>query len=399
MFNQLSSTFSGIFTPKKDDNTTPPSTILKDERTEAVSVLTDGDDTFYDAVSPSSPVAHLDQTQKPSPFVNPKQDENTIPRSNVLKDERMEEDSVRLDGQDTSFNDVGPHLSRLDTTSSAFDEKMPLVPMQVPYSPVARLVRTHTSPVAHLLDWMHTDSLAFVPMPVVQTQMPSPVVAQLVQMPIETSSTSVGNGFFDPSLGSGVFESPTHPKGETKTMSEVSSHTIIPVTVLMIHQVKKNNKDALVLQDGHQLKCVYLVGAIRDVVKSRAAYVVGVEDGSGLISVKVWINNLGKTEREQLAVTLEKNHQYVRVFGEVKDLEGEKIINASAVRPVTTGNMITHHMLNVVYRGENAKRSGKNKAMFHSNANSEPKEHTIETEDTEDEEISMQMTKEHKEEV
>ncbi len=52
--------FSGIFTPKKDDNTTPPSTILKDERTEAVSVLTEGEDTFFDAVGPK--LSTLDTT-------------------------------------------------------------------------------------------------------------------------------------------------------------------------------------------------------------------------------------------------------------------------------------------------------------------------------------------------
>ena len=49
---------------------------------------------------------------------------------------------------------------------------------------------------------------------------------------------------------------------------------------------------------------------------------------------------------------------YVKVVGQMKDYDGRKSVMAHTVRRISTGNELTHHMLEVVYSFERYKRGG-----------------------------------------
>jgi replication factor A2 len=127
-------------------------------------------------------------------------------------------------------------------------------------------------------------------------------------------------------------------------------HTFIPVTAKMIHSAVWECK-RLILKDGQPLHMVKFVGAGRNFSVNTKYLQIGVEDGTGLVQVILW-----KKEREctaQRCLIHECNsNRYICVIGEVEEYYGVREIIAFDVRPVSSGNKVTHHFLEVAYSFE-----------------------------------------------
>jgi hypothetical protein len=76
-----------------------------------------------------------------------------------------------------------------------------------------------------------------------------------------------------------------------------------------------------------------------------------VEDGTRLVRVILWRNKRGCTAQHCLLDECNSNH-YICVIGEVEDYYGVHEIIAFDVRPVSSGNKVTHHFLKVAYSFE-----------------------------------------------
>ncbi len=72
------------------------------------------------------------------------------------------------------------------------------------------------------------------------------------------------------------------------------------------------------------------------------------EDGAGLVWVILWRKERECTAQRCLIDECNSNH-YIRVIGEVEDYYGVHKIIAFNVRPVSSGNEVTHHFLEVAY--------------------------------------------------
>jgi hypothetical protein len=107
----------------------------------------------------------------------------------------------------------------------------------------------------------------------------------------------------------------------------------------------------LVLKVGQPLHMVKFVGAVRNFHVNTKYAQIDVEDGTGLVRVILW-----REEKECMAqrwLIHECNSNcYIRVIGEVKDYYGVHEIIAFNVRPVSSGNKVTHHFLEVAYSFE-----------------------------------------------
>ena len=107
----------------------------------------------------------------------------------------------------------------------------------------------------------------------------------------------------------------------------------------------------LVLKDGQLLHMVKFVGAVRNFSVNTKYVQIDVEDGTGLVRVILW-----KEEREctaQRCLIHECNSNcYIYVIGEVEDYYGVHKIIAFDVWPVSSGNEVTHHFLEVAYSFE-----------------------------------------------
>jgi len=154
--------------------------------------------------------------------------------------------------------------------------------------------------------------------------------------------TSVGGGGgYSSQQGSGQIARPRKAYDE---------QTLIPVTVRMVlDSCADGAGGSVTLADGRPLHQVKLVAAIRSVTENSTFILYEIEDGTGLTEIKDWIN-----ESNDCAAVAEMRRQlkdgaYVRVIGQVKEYEGKKSVLAHSIRTLSTGNELTHHMLEVVY--------------------------------------------------
>lgn len=113
---------------------------------------------------------------------------------------------------------------------------------------------------------------------------------------------------------------------------------------------------SLLLEDGRKVAMVKLVATARAVEDHSTNIVYNMEDGTGLIDVKQWHNDNDCSAFQEIRQETAKEHVYLKVIGQIKDYEGSKILMANSVRPLSNGNELTHHMLEVVYSAERYKR-------------------------------------------
>jgi replication factor A2 len=81
-----------------------------------------------------------------------------------------------------------------------------------------------------------------------------------------------------------------------------------------------------------------------------------VEDGTGLVEVKQWLDENDNSAIQEMRKETLQDNIYVRIVGTIKEYDGKKTIMADTVRPLTSGNQLAHHMLEVVYEAERGAR-------------------------------------------
>lgn len=155
--------------------------------------------------------------------------------------------------------------------------------------------------------------------------------------------------------GGGFGGGNTNSEGRAPRRS-YDEQTLIPVTIRMALASHPDSEGTLQLEDGRKLFHIRLVAAVRSVEDFSTNVLYNVEDGTGLIEVKQWLDDKDCTATVEMRQATLKEHIYVKIIGQVKDYDGKKMILADSVRPLTTGNELTHHMLEVVFSGENVKR-------------------------------------------
>jgi replication factor A2 len=124
-------------------------------------------------------------------------------------------------------------------------------------------------------------------------------------------------------------------------------HTLIPVLAKMIHSAVLKC-ERLVLNDGWPLHMVKFVGAVRNFSVNTKYIQINVEDGTGLVQVILWWDQRECTAHRCLIHECNSD-PYIHVIGEVEDYYGVNKIIAFNVWPVSSGNEITHHFLEVAY--------------------------------------------------
>jgi replication factor A2 len=138
-------------------------------------------------------------------------------------------------------------------------------------------------------------------------------------------------------------------------------HTLIQVTVKMIHSAVQDC-ERFVLKDGQPLHMVKLVGAVRKIRVHDKHVQIDLEDGTGLVRVIFWRKQKERTAQRHLIDECNGNC-YIRVIEEVADYYGVHEIIAFDNRPVSSGNEVTHHFLEVAYSYERRLESVEDEMM------------------------------------
>jgi replication factor A2 len=93
---------------------------------------------------------------------------------------------------------------------------------------------------------------------------------------------------------------------------------------------------------------VKLVGAIRNFRENIKHVQIDVEDGTGLVRVILWRKEKECMAQRQMIHEYNSN-RFIHVMGEVEDYYGVHKIIAFGIQPVSSGNEVTHHFLEVAY--------------------------------------------------
>jgi replication factor A2 len=145
--------------------------------------------------------------------------------------------------------------------------------------------------------------------------------------------------------------------GRSSSRKSYDEQTIQPVTISMCFSSSSDDDGTgELLEDGRKLHHVKIVGAVRNIEDFSTNCLYNIEDGTGLIEVKQWIDTNDCSALQEIREACLKDGTYLSIVGQIKDYDGKKTIVADSVRPVSTGNELTHHMLEVVYAAENHKR-------------------------------------------
>ena len=172
--------------------------------------------------------------------------------------------------------------------------------------------------------------------------------------PTTTTTTTTTGGGFDsgdtPSRGGGGSSSDGN-----KARRNYDDQTLIPVSVKMVLSAlgDPSGGSDLTLKDGRPLHMIKLVCAVRNSEERSTNVFVDVEDGTGLTQVKVWVNEGDECSAiAQLRSAASREHTYIRVIGQIRDFDGQRQIVANDIRPVSSGNEITYHFLEVAHSYE-----------------------------------------------
>jgi len=146
---------------------------------------------------------------------------------------------------------------------------------------------------------------------------------------------------------------PSPSSGGNPRRKATDEQTLIPVTVGMLVNAAQNNKLLLDERETHHIK---VVAAVTSVQMGSTSYSYTVEDGTGTIDVKEWLDE-GNIEVSRMREEAAVEHQYVRIMGKLEEYDGKPQIVAHTVRKLPNGNELTYHFLEVVYEGEKYKQS------------------------------------------
>ncbi len=135
-----------------------------------------------------------------------------------------------------------------------------------------------------------------------------------------------------------------------KNVLKNGEYMLIPVMAKMIHSAVWDSK-RFVLKEGRPPHMVKLVGAVRNFCVNIKHVQIDVDDGTGLVRVILWMKLKECTAQCRLIDKCSSNC-YIRVIGEIEDYYGVHKIIAFNVRPVSSGNEVTHHFLEVAYSFE-----------------------------------------------
>lgn len=125
-----------------------------------------------------------------------------------------------------------------------------------------------------------------------------------------------------------------------------SNHTHRPVTIRQLVVAFQPHPDAEFKIDDVDVEHVTFVGNITNMVRSATNASCSIEDGTGTIDVRLWMetadNDTGKLDGIEQGV-------YVRVIGNLKSFNNKRSLNAQVIRKVTDYNEIQYHMLEAIY--------------------------------------------------
>ncbi|CCT65129.1 related to single-stranded DNA binding protein 30K chain [Fusarium fujikuroi] len=118
-----------------------------------------------------------------------------------------------------------------------------------------------------------------------------------------------------------------------------------PVTIKQILDAEEAYAGADFKIDGSPVTQITFVGQIRKIQPQPTNITLNIDDGTGMIEVKKWID-VDKQDDADPGFEVES---HVRIWGRLKSFNNKRHVGAHVIRPVADFNEVNYHMLEAAY--------------------------------------------------
>ncbi|KAJ9132523.1 Replication factor A protein 2 [Pleurostoma richardsiae] len=124
-----------------------------------------------------------------------------------------------------------------------------------------------------------------------------------------------------------------------------ADESLRPVTIKQLIDLEEAYPGADFAIDGRPITQVTIVGQVRQVNPQPTNITYRLDDGTGLIDVKKWVD----ADKQEDADPKYEPDQYVRVWGRLKSFNGKRHVGAHFMRAVEDFNEVNYHLLEATY--------------------------------------------------
>ncbi|KAL5120305.1 Replication factor A protein 2 [Pleosporales sp. CAS-2024a] len=158
----------------------------------------------------------------------------------------------------------------------------------------------------------------------------------------ETSYTSYGAGG---GAGGGGFIPGEGSQQSPGGRREQNQDTLRPVTIkqLLDAQIEPSSNDAFKI-DGATVSQLTFVGQIRNISTQTTNTTYRLDDGTGSIEVKQWVDSDNADQPNPSKARLVEG-AYCRAWGKLKSFNDRRSVGAQIIRPVEDMNEVSYHLL------------------------------------------------------
>lgn len=176
---------------------------------------------------------------------------------------------------------------------------------------------------------------------------PRSLHAQLTDPDYGYSTTSYGAQ--GGNSGGGFMPGSQNNENSASTKRTYGKDTLRPVTIKQLLDAHHPHPDAdhFIIDDSETTQVTF-VGQVRNISAQTTNVTYKVDDGTGLIEVKVWVdadNFTGEEEGDAVKKDKPVEQGYARVWGRLKQFNNKRHVGAQYIRAIEDHNEIAYHFL------------------------------------------------------
>lgn len=135
---------------------------------------------------------------------------------------------------------------------------------------------------------------------------------------------------------------------QSDLLQSYGKETLRPVTIKQLLEAEQPDTENFAI-DGSELTTITFVGQIRNISKQTTNITYKLDDGTGTLEVKVWIDmETAQNEEADGSKGGLAENAYARVWGKLKTF-GKRHVVAQQIRPIADMNEVNYHLLEATY--------------------------------------------------
>ncbi|KAI3403489.2 RFA2 [Candida oxycetoniae] len=137
-------------------------------------------------------------------------------------------------------------------------------------------------------------------------------------------------------------------EGESQSTKQQVRSSLTPVTIKQILEASQPKPDGDFIVNNVTLNMVSFIGVVRKLDGQGMSIVIMVEDGTGSIEVRKWVDENNSSIEQEMEKYSGFLNKYVFIGGSLKTHMTKKSIQNAAISPIEDSNQIIYHHLSAI---------------------------------------------------